>query len=136
MKNKNHLGLLDDSENGFGTDEREWMNLTQAPLEAAAKAIKDAQAVQTASQKLRAAAAKAPSPNQKLMQTGAKLFRNRPSLRQLMQEYNGRSSSLPPLKSTISKPVSTSPIGRPSDFRWDSIEIMDVPISGRILRPS
>lgn len=61
----------------------------------------------------------------------AKIFSSKPSLRQMMKDYNGRQSTLPPIKKN--KPSKKA--SRPG-FQFDSVELIELPsISGKILRP-
>ncbi|MBI2606878.1 MAG: hypothetical protein HYW49_12455 [Deltaproteobacteria bacterium] len=165
------LGLLDDGAAALGPEDREWAELTRfaakqaaAPARAAvAGAALDRAAVAgaagraataaghalpapkaiakppTIGQRLRAAL---PSKNIQTTRKGTRVFRDKKSLKQMMEEYNGRGSSLPPLKSSLARspfvPAAGKPARRatPGDFRYDRVEVMEVPeVAARVLRP-
>lgn len=82
-------------------------------------------------------------PSQSLLtkRNGTKIFRERKSFKQLLSEYNGRSTSLAPLRST--QLGLTSQSGKilkqkaAEEFHSDRIESLEVPnINGKVLRPS
>lgn len=59
-----------------------------------------------------------------------KVFSSRPTLRQLMDEYNGKGAKFSPSKMHSSAP-------RPIDFQFQSVDLIEIPfIPGKILRPS
>ncbi len=138
MRDKKSLGLLDDSATGFDPSEIEWRQITETAIEKQkpkpAPTAKPAPKLST-SQRLRQNAF--PSKNLHTTPKGTRVFRNRPGLKQLMSEYNGRNSSLLPLKSAQDTKITTRLNARPGDFRYDSVEVMEVPsVKGKILRPS
>lgn len=127
------LSLLDDSVAFIGAEEREWLELTKNTFtKQETPKTSPPSTQQLLYQQLKTAK---PSENLTTTNKGTKVFKNTKNLRQLMMEYNGRKTTLPPLKSSL-QTQSAKPRNK-SDFKYDRMEIMEVPsISGKILRPA
>lgn len=127
------LSLLDDSTAFIGSEEREWLELTKNTF----TKKETHQVTKPSTQQLLYQQLKTAKPSENLTTTtrGTKVFKNTKNLRQLMSEYNGRKTTLPPLKSSLQ--TQNSKPSNQSDFKYDRMEIMEVPsINGKILRPT
>lgn len=127
------LHLLDDSVTYISHEERDWLELTKNSF--THKTVPQAAPVSAHQLLYQQLKTVKPSKNLTTTNKGTKVFVNQKNLRQLMSEYNGRKSTLQPLKSSmkgsLSKPLN------PSEFKYDRMEIMEFrSLSGKILRPS
>lgn len=117
------LGLLDDV---IVTEppSRAWEDLTRTAHQAAEKASRaKAQAEAQAIAARKAAIASAPPAIER------KVFSSRPTLRQMMQEYNKRTARVAPIKGA-------DLVASRSTFRFEKVDLIRIPtIPGKILRP-
>ncbi|MBI3544482.1 MAG: hypothetical protein HY075_14520 [Deltaproteobacteria bacterium] len=110
------LSLLDD-DSSTNLPERAWDDLTIKAMraEAAPKVVQPTKA------------AAAPAPRQA---PAARVFSSKPTLRQMMSEYNKRSARIAPIKTY-------DPAADPATFRFESVDLIQIPIiPGKILRPA
>lgn len=133
-ENLSSLGLLDDQQTA-ALPERAWEDLTSSAARTTAQRTQVPPKNQSSSGKVvlpaqstlgRARAAELARQNQ----ARSKVFSSRPTLRQMMDEYNRPRARTSPIKS----PAPGAAFG---DFRFESVDLINIPIiPGKILRPS
>lgn len=140
-KKKTAFSLLDDAINAF--DQEDFALITKSQVEIKAQAEKPKAQPPLSREQQFAKQARNAQPSQSVLtrKNGTKIFRERKSFKQLLNEYNGRTNSLAPLKSAYSGLGNQSgKIIKPRsalEFESDRIESLEVPnINGKVLRPS
>lgn len=139
------LDLLDDSQGFCVVPKRLQRGIREQLATSAVRTAARTAAVASAA--TRTAAAPVPSTRPARVEVTARpasapasgrVFRSQPSLRQMLEEYNGRASRLSPLKGHSTRPAAPSPSAQaPSSFRFERVQHVEVAaIAGKILRPS
>lgn len=135
MKNFNsiiNLSLLDDITNTDFFESRPWEELFKNAV--AKKAFEEAKEKEALKKSLLEAEAQKRQVQQKEQVTSLKVFRERPSFRNMLKEYNGRQTRSAPIK--VGPAVGAPAVGTPSFESEPGLELISIPnIPGKILRP-
>ncbi|MGE4233331.1 MAG: hypothetical protein AB7F43_08385 [Bacteriovoracia bacterium] len=127
LKKASILALLDDAVDGDFRSFTPWHGLVLAMLHKKLRKIEQADQRKIAAKTALPVAL--PSARVKNTKGSEKIFSSRATLREMMHDYNGRTNTLPPIKSSRPRKITNG-------FSFDSVELIQLPsISGKILRP-